>query len=311
MDLHPDQLQALLAVSDLGTFEAAARHLSITPSAVSQRMKALESAVGRVLLTRTKPVTITESGRVVLRLARQLALLHADAARALDGDAERALSMPIAINADSLATWALEPLAELATTSGLVFDIYREDQAHSTDLLRAGTVMAAVTSEPVAVQGCSVTPIGRMRYRPMASRSFVERWFPSGVTASALATAPVVLFDRKDTLQHRYLERVTGGTANPQMHYTTQYTTHYIPTSVDFARAIRLGFGWGMLPDAQSSDAQSGDAQSSNAQSGDTGLVVIDHDSPVYVSLFWQQWKLESPSLAAVAVAIARAAPRD
>ena len=297
MDLHPDQLQALLTVSDLGTFEAAARHLSITPSAVSQRMKALESAVGRVLLTRTKPVTITESGRVVLRLARQLALLHADAARALDGDAERALSMPIAINADSLATWALEPLAELATTSGLVFDIYREDQAHSTDLLRAGTVMAAVTSEPVAVQGCSVTPIGRMRYRPMASRSFVERWFPSGVTASALANAPVVLFDRKDTLQHRYLERVAGGTANPPTHYTT----HYIPTSVDFARAIRLGFGWGMLPDAQSGDAQSGDAD----------LVVIDHDSPVYVPLFWQQWKLESPSLAAVAVAIARAAPRD
>ena len=298
MDLHPDQLQALLTVSDLGTFEAAARHLSITPSAVSQRMKALESAVGRVLLTRTKPVTITESGRVVLRLARQLALLHADAERALDGDAERATSMPIAINADSLATWALEPLAELATTSGLVFDVYREDQAHSTDLLRAGTVMAAVTSEPVAVQGCSVTPIGRMRYRPMASRSFVERWFPSGATASALATAPVVLFDRKDTLQHRHLERVAGATANPP--------THYIPTSVDFARAIRLGFGWGMLPDAQSGDDLSGDAQPVDAD-----LVVIDHESPVYVPLFWQQWKLESPSLAAVAVAIARAAPRE
>jgi len=254
-------------------------------------------------------VLLTESGEVVLRLARQFALLQDDADRELAGDAgaDRITSVPLAINADSLATWVLPALAPLAISHGLVFDIYREDQAHSTDLLRAGTVMAAVTSEPVAVQGCSVTPIGRMRYRPMASRSFVERWFPSGVTASALATAPVVLFDRKDTLQHRYLERVAGGTANPPTHYTT----HYIPTSVDFARAIRLGFGWGMLPDAQSSDAQSGDAQSSNAQSGDTGLVVIDHDSPVYVSLFWQQWKLESPSLAAVAVAIARAAPRD
>jgi LysR family transcriptional regulator (chromosome initiation inhibitor) len=288
IDLHPDQLQALLAVSDLGTFDAAARHLRVTPSAISQRMKALESSVGRVLLTRTKPVVLTESGRVVLRLARQLALLHSDAERALDGDEERATSMPIAINADSLATWALEPLAELATASGLVFDIYREDQAHSTDLLRAGTVMAAVTSEPVAVQGCSVTPIGRMRYRPMASRSFAERWFASGATTSALAAAPVVLFDRKDTLQHRYLERVVGRAVAPP--------THYIPTSVDFARAIRLGFGWGMLPDAQADHDD---------------LVVIDHESPAFVPLYWQQWKLESPSLAAVAVAIARAAPRD
>ncbi len=49
------QLAALVAVVDHGTFEAAARALHVTPSAVSQRVRALESAVGQVLVRRAAP----------------------------------------------------------------------------------------------------------------------------------------------------------------------------------------------------------------------------------------------------------------
>ena len=55
MDLMPAQLAALVAIADHGTFEAAARHLHITPSAVSQRIRALESEVGQVVVQRTTP----------------------------------------------------------------------------------------------------------------------------------------------------------------------------------------------------------------------------------------------------------------
>lgn len=311
MDLHPDQLRALLAVAELGTFDAAAKQLHVTPSAISQRMKALEAEVGRVLLSRTKPVALTPSGQVVLRLARQLALLQGDAERSLDsGSGSATIAIPIAINADSLATWALPALAELAASGNLTFDIYREDQAHSTGLLRAGTVMAAVTSEPVAVQGCTVRAIGQMRYRPMASRAFAERWFPNGPTPAALAAAPVVLFDRKDTLQHEYLTKRAGIPLSPEVHAPLIHAPlihdsrihasriNYIPTSVDFARAIELGFGWGMLPDAQAEGPEAAGT-----------LVAFDPEYPSTVPLFWQQWTLESTSLAAVAAAMASAAP--
>ena len=50
-----EQLRALHAAVDEGTFEAAARKLHITPSAVSQRIKGLETSVGRILVQRTKP----------------------------------------------------------------------------------------------------------------------------------------------------------------------------------------------------------------------------------------------------------------
>src|SRR4051795_12695353 len=178
MDLDLAQLRALDATIRAGTLEAAARALHVTPSAISQRLKALETATGRVLLVRTKPVQVTESGRSVLRLARQVALLAADAARELTGT-ER-LALPIAVNADSMATWVLPALAPLA--GEFAFDLHRADQEHTSALLRAGTVMAAITTEAEPVPGCTATRLGAMRYRPVAAPAFARRWFPDGPT---------------------------------------------------------------------------------------------------------------------------------
>ena len=50
MDLNPGQLDALVAIAEHGSFEAAARELHITPSAVSQRIRALEAMADRLTL---------------------------------------------------------------------------------------------------------------------------------------------------------------------------------------------------------------------------------------------------------------------
>ena len=292
MDLDLNQLRALDATVREGTLEAAARALHVTPSAISQRLRALEMATGRILLVRTKPVQVTESGQVALRLARQIGVLAADAARELGGDlgAEPAPVpvLPIAVNADSMATWLLPALAPLA--GEVCFDLHREDQEHTSALLRAGTVMAAVTAEAEPVPGCTSTRLGGMRYRPMASPAFARRWFPAGPTPETLARAPVVVFDRRDDLQHRYLHAVAGpGVAPP---------AHHVPASADFLAAVALGLGWGMVPDLQ-------------ARSSSAGLVVLDPDAGVDVVLYWQQWKLRSPALDRVREAVLAAAARE
>ncbi|GAB3125474.1 LysR family transcriptional regulator ArgP [Glaciibacter psychrotolerans] len=296
MDLQLDQLRALLAVVDRGTFDAAARQLQVTPSAISQRIKALELAVGRVLLQRVKPVRPTASGEVVLRLARQFALLENDALTMLEpevGEAasasERFISIPLVINSDSLATWALPALARVPAAHRISFDIFREDQDHSTARLRDGTVMAAITSASEPVQGCIVRPLGAMRYRPMASPEFVATWFSDGPTVASLAVAPVVIYDRTDDLQDRYLRQRTRTLLHPPQ--------HFVPASSEFATAVQLGLGWGMLPDAQSQTAEASGA-----------LVEIDPGEFIDVALYWQQWKLHSPTLSAVADAIGAAA---
>ena len=65
-----------------------------------------------------------------------------------------------------------------------------------------------------------------------------------------------------------------------------------MPSSNDFARAVRLGLGWGLLPQFQSAAA---------VQRGD--LVHLG-GAPADVPLYWQQWNLGSPLLDAIAADI-------
>ncbi len=283
VDLQPDQLRALDAIATTGTFDAAAQHLGVTPSAVSQRMRALETAVGQVLVRRGRPATLTGPGEVLVRHARHLALQHAEVLAELDLTSGSTPELTLVITGDALTTWALPVLAEASAWARL--EILREDQDHSIDLLRDGTAVAAITSVSVAVPGCRSTPLGRMRYRPLASPAFVERWFPGGATAAALAVAPVLVFDRKDDLQDRYLGRRPGG------------PRHHVPASHEFLRAVELGMGWGMLPDLQSHDAEAAGR-----------LVGFDDAASLTVPQYWQQWRLHSPTLDRVAAAVREAA---
>jgi LysR family transcriptional regulator (chromosome initiation inhibitor) len=287
MNLDLAQLRALQAAVAEGTLEAAARALQVTPSAVSQRLKALEAATGRVLLVRSKPVRVTASGEAVLRLARQVDLLTADAARELGEEGSTGpAALAIAVNADSLATWVLPALAPLA--GACAFDLHRADQEHTSALLRRGTVMAAVTATAEPVPGCTSTRLGNMRYRPVATPAFAARWFPDGTTGAALAGAPVVTFDRHDDLQHGWLRGRAGDHVDPPQ--------HFVPSSADYVTAVRLGMGWGMVPDLQ------------RIPEDDAGLVELDPAGAVDVVLFWQQWRLRSPSLDRVADALLAAA---
>ncbi|MDO0930634.1 LysR family transcriptional regulator ArgP [Streptomyces sp. DG2A-72] len=290
-DLPLDQVRTLLAVVDEGTFDAAASALHVTPSAVSQRVKALEQRTGRVLLTRTKPVRATESGEVVVRFARQLARLERDARAELGmTSAGEPTRVSIAVNADSLATWFLGALNRLPAEPRLCFELHREDEDHTAALLREGQVMAAVTSSPDAVAGCSVRALGRMRYVAVASPEFAEAH-----RGGPLRDAPAVNFDRRDDFQDGFVRRLPGGDGDG--HGGASPVRHFIPTSEGFAAAVAAGLGWGMLPEAQAVPL---------LRAG--RLVQLAPERPVDVPLYWQQWKLDSPALAAVADAVSATA---
>lgn len=286
-----DLVRTLLAVVDEGTFDAAAGALHVTPSAVSQRVKALEQRVGRVLLIREKPVRPTESGEVIVRFARQLARLEHDAQDALGmTGAGETTRVSIAVNADSLATWFLPALTRVPEELRPCYELLREDEQHTARLLREGLVMAAVTSAPDAVAGCSVRALGRIRYVPCAAPAFAERWLGvgSGVRLKEMiADAPVVCFDRLDEFQDAFVRGLTDGRP-------ASARRHYVPTSEGFIDAVVAGMGWGMVPTAQAERLL------------DAGrLVNLAPDRTVDAPLFWQQWKLDSPALTAVAEAVA------
>ncbi|KRC59389.1 chromosome replication initiation inhibitor protein [Agromyces sp. Root81] len=292
MEIPLDVARTLAVVIDEGTFDAAARRLRITPSAVSQRVKALEQQLGRVLVVRSKPVRATEAGAPIVRLARQIALLEHDALAefGLDEASARPISLALAVNADSLATWFLPALARVGERHPVVFDLHRDDQDFTAGLLESGTVMGAVTSQSTPVAGCLARPLGVMRYEAVATPAFAARWSlapqrgshgRSAALAVALADAPLVDFDRRDDLQRAHLSALGVDPDGPPR--------HYVPASSDFATAVRLGLGWGMLPGLQSAEELA------------EGRLVRIGGEPIDVPLFWQQWNLRSILLSTVA----------
>jgi LysR family transcriptional regulator (chromosome initiation inhibitor) len=277
MTFASEHLVTLRALVDEGTFEAAAQRLHMTQSAVSQRIKQLERTAGQVLVQRTTPVTTTAAGDVVLRYARQVQLLADDAAVELgQGGAEGpGTSIAVAVNADSLATWFLEALAALPPEVGAVFDLHRADQVNTTSLLRSGTVLAAVTSTREPLQGCSSEPLGMMRYRAVASPGYVDRWLGGVPRMGRVDAAPMLDFDRSDQLQRGFLVASLG--------YDPRPPRTFVPSSADFARAARLGLGWGLLPEAQCLDLLA-----------DGSLVELAPGEHVDLALYWQRWALSS-----------------
>ncbi|CAN7189566.1 ArgP/LysG family DNA-binding transcriptional regulator [Arthrobacter sp. LjRoot14] len=288
IDIHPDQARTLAAIVAQGSFDAAASHLSVTASAVSQRIRALEVAVGRPVLRRTRPIELTESGQAVVRFARQLEMLSADLADELQpGNPHPDTRLTLVINSDSLHTWAMAGLAAVAGTVQL--EILREDQDYSLELLRSGAAAAAITATQKPAPGCSSRRLGVMRYLPVCTPAFAGSWFDDGATAESLAKAPVIIFDRKDDLQDRYLRRFSRKSLQPPR--------HYVPAAHEFGEAIRLGMGWGLLPELEIGDDL------------DQGtLRLMASKSFVDVPLHWQQWRYGSAVLDGVAAAIQDAA---
>ncbi|MCA0994347.1 LysR family transcriptional regulator ArgP [Alloyangia pacifica] len=284
MQYDPSQLAALEAVLRLGSFDAAARQLSVTPSAISQRIKALEDRAGAALVIRATPCTATPAGARLARHASEVALLEAALARDLGHDLGQMAPqarLRLAVNADSLGTWLLPALTGLE----MLFEIVLDDQAFSADWLRRGEVSAAICDHARPVQGCDAVPLGRMRYLATCSPAFHARYFAQGPTLEAFARAPLLQFDGKDALQHDWLRRVTGEALLPP--------THRIPSTQGFVEAARLGLGWGLNPEHLAAPLLA---------SGD--LVSLAPEQPEEIALHWQVNRLVSGALAPLTRAV-------
>ena len=296
MKIDNAQLAAFAAVLSEGSFEAAARRLHLTPSAISQRLKQLEERLGQVLVQRTIPCQPTVAGKTLARFTGQLALLEAELLNEVGAGAEEEgeegampLRIPMVVNADSLDSWFIEVFDQLATTTAIRFDIRVEDQDHSATLLRDGSVMVAVSASPDAVAGCLVEPLGVMRYLAVASPEFLRRYFPEGATPAHFRQAPTLVFNRKDGLQQRFIARFTDE--------EVLAPTHYLPSTHGFVDAARRGLGWGMMPEHFVREGM---------RLGELCEIAPGH--PLDVPLYWHRWRLDSPALKALSETVHRVA---
>ncbi|MBJ9976826.1 LysR family transcriptional regulator ArgP [Pseudomonas sp. S75] len=284
-------LAALAAVVEQGGFERAAQLLSLSQSAVSQRIKLLEARVGQPVLIRATPPSPTEIGRQLLNHVQQVRLLERDLQRqvpALDehGMPER---LRIALNADSLATWWAGAVGDFCAGQQVLMDLVVEDQEVGLRRMRAGEVAACLCGSERPVAGARSLALGAMRYRALASPAFMARYFPKGFERARLVRAPAVVYGPDDFLQHRYLASL--GIEDGFVH-------HLCPSSEGFLRLTEAGLGWGLVPELQAREP---------VQKGQ--LVEICRDTPIDVPLYWHHWRTGGQLLAQLTEHLRQAAP--
>lgn len=206
-------------------------------------------------------------------------LLESDLHSELETEEASGTEIPIAVNADSLATWFLPAISEFMEREKLLISLIVEDQEHTYQLMESGLAYGCVSSEQEPMRGCSAELIGLMRYRAMATPAFRDKWFPQGLTRNDLRAAPLVAFNRKDRLQDEFLSKNFGLT-------DTACPKHFIPAPESYLRAVCFSLGWGMVPEVMTHQFNVGDV-----------LVELAPKRPIDVPLYWHTWKVGSPRM--------------
>lgn len=289
MKLDPRRSSAFTAAVDTGSLEQAASQLGISASAVSQRISALEHAFGTPLLVRSRPCRPTVPGMRLLQYLRRSTLLESEFLLEMGIDAGPA-RVALAVNNDTLATWLLPVLAPILAAEELLAEFVLDNQGHTFALLEEGRAVACIAGNAQPMHGCSATLLGVMRYRMVAASDFARRWFPDGLTREAAGRAPVVVFDRKDSLQSAFLLAHLGLPEG-------SYPCHYVPASEPFVQAIRLGCGYGMLP-----------LEQCQALLDEGSLVDLAPQLYSDVPLYWHAWRIQPQRVERMGAALVRAA---
>jgi len=290
-----DALECLAAIVEEGGFERAAVRLSVTQSAVSQRLRALEAQVGTVLLVRSRPVKPTSAGRLLIKHAMQMRLLRADLETDLQDLTPGAGAMreedriSIAINADSIATWALPALGPLVT-EGLPLEIITDDQDFTHEWLREGQVLGCVTTLKQALRGCKVLPLGAMHYVAVASADYARANCPKGLTTHNFRQIPFIAFNRKDDLQTEFVGKACG------LRRVT-LSQRFVPSVEGQVRAVLAGWGVSVLPALTVQPL---------IDSGE--LVNLAPQVTLPVNLYWHCWNLDSVVIDRLTAALSSAA---
>ncbi|RDD95504.1 LysR family transcriptional regulator ArgP [Acidovorax sp. BoFeN1] len=292
----PAALECLAAIVEEGGFERAAQRLNVTQSAVSQRLRALEAQVGSVLIVRSRPLRPTSAGQLLLKHTKQMRLLRADLERDLQelapsapGGTREDERISIAINADSIATWAMGALHDLVRQR-LPLEIIVDDQDFTQEWLRSGQVLGCVTTLKQALRGCKMVPLGVMPYVAVASAAFAQQYLPQGLTPHNFREVSFLSFNRKDDMASEFVARAFGLKRVALNHL-------FVPSAEGQMRAVAAGWAVGVVPELLARGALA-----------DGSMVDLAPGRALSIELYWHCWNLESELLDALTAALTGAA---
>ncbi|ERM59840.1 MULTISPECIES: LysR family transcriptional regulator ArgP [Vibrio] len=280
-------IEALDAVVKQRSFERAAEQLYISQSAVSQRIKQLEKWIAQPALVRENPPRPTPAGKKLLGLYRRVRLLeHELVPELMNEEGSQPLSISIATNADSLATWLLPALSDVMTSRQVELNLAIHGESRTIEKIKSGEVAGAISLESQAIPGCSADYLGRMDYVCVSSPDFHERYFSEGVNYVTLSKAPAVSYDQYDDLHKKFLHD----------HFNVprdSVINHTVGSSEAFVRLALSGVAYCLIPRLQIIE---------ELESG--ALIDITPGFLLSYRIYWHHWQLESGVLKEISQAI-------
>jgi len=269
-------IAALHAVIEAQSFEVASHKLFITQSAVTQRIQSLENYFGKPVLIRSQPYRPTELGKLLLGHYKQLIFLEESLRSEVTAEVQSP-TLSIAISRDSLETWFAKVIEQLNTLISLKLEVIADDQEITLDYLRKGLVSACASTIAKPINGCQAKLIGFFDYVLVASPTFIKKYFAKNKnTVDNLLQAPSVIFDSKDYLHARYLEKFFK-IANAQLNH------HTIPSVAGFRQFALKGYAYALIPEI--------DIKNELKQKK---LINLFPDKVWQMPIYWHSWAIEN-----------------
>jgi LysR family transcriptional regulator, chromosome initiation inhibitor len=268
-------IEALYTVQELQSFEAAAKKLHITQSAVSQRIKALETHYGEPVLIRMLPYKPTKLGEYLIGHFKRICLLEESLGHQLNQTMIKP-RVSIALNRDSLETWFLDLIEHTSIFNNVTLEIIADDQELTLDYLRKGLVSACLSTSEKGIIGGKVTFLGNMEYLLVASPEFIKQYFSDKDPKKSLVNAPAIKFDKNDKLHERYLEKFFGLNGE-------DLNFHIVPSVRGFKKYILLGYGYGLIPKLDILK-----------ELKNKKLLQLHVDKVWKIPLYWHYWDIDS-----------------
>ncbi|HHU8186878.1 TPA: HTH-type transcriptional regulator ArgP [Escherichia coli] len=265
-------------------FYRAARTLGISQSAISQKIKKLENQCGVQLITRTSPPHLTDYGQKLAGLLYHVNIFEHDV---LNLDANKSIvTIPIAVNSDTLATWLIPALCVFLKNPSIRLDIKVDDENKNLKRLLKGEVVGCISSQPQAIIGGLCDYVGSLDYIFCATPEFYSRYFSQGVSKENLLKAPIVSFNHDTDMHHKFLQQYFGLVPG-----TLQ--SHIVSSSEAYVTMLLQHLACCMIPKQQISfELASGK------------IINLSPEFEQKVKLYWHRYSPESITMQALSSAL-------
>lgn len=238
-----DEMRALVALADVGSFTRAAIQLSVTPSAATRMVQRLETSLHATLLDRTvKPPRFTAVGRSALQHCRTVLACVDDLNASVDPDAEPCGELRIGVSPALADTDLAAPFSELRERfPRLTLRLSSDFATILIQQLLDGELHAAVVPVPHSYRAPRSLQADTVAIDEMQIVSAADSPARHATTLQALDGSRWVLYPPGCLLRAALLEQLSA--AGLDVTITAEVHNPHLQASL-----VAGGYGLGLLP---------------------------------------------------------------